>query len=266
MNTHDYHAFTAALIANLESDARVLGLIAAGSMAGISHQPDEWSDHDFWLVVTPGSADWYVQNASWMPHSDDIVLYFQEHHGGLKTVYRSGHLLEFAVTDRAALANFRVNDYRLLIDRDGLDAELQRLQQVTEREFQHVVRHDVPLYGQFLTNLLVGVGRYQRGEQMSARQLITISSFYALLRLIARHVPVESPGGLDLLDNLDPFRRFEQAYPTIGAEINALLRLDLVACAAGLLALADRLLRPSLPDYPADAVATVQAYIESYRA
>jgi hypothetical protein len=261
MNPQDFQTFTEVLVANLETDERVLGLIAAGSMAGVSHQPDEWSDHDFWLVVTPGSADWYVQNTAWMPASDEIALYFQEHHGGLKTVYRSGHLLEFAVTDRAALANFRVNDYRLLIDRDDLDAELQRLQQATEREFQQVTRHDVPLYGQFLTNLLVGVGRYQRGEQMSARQLITISSLYALLRLIARHIPAD---GLDQLDNLDPFRRFELVYPAIGAEINTLLQRDLVACATGLLELADRLLRDSMVDYPTQAVATVRAYIQAH--
>jgi len=109
MNTQDYQAFTDTLQHNLENDPRVVGLIAAGSMARQSHEPDEWSDHDFWLVVQPDAVDWFVHNHEWFPDYQQIVLFFREPHGGMKVVYHNAHLLEFAITDRQTLLNFKVN-------------------------------------------------------------------------------------------------------------------------------------------------------------
>jgi len=106
----------------------------------------------------------------------------------------------------------KVNDYRLLIDRVGLAADLERLVSATTAEFRALAEDDLCLLGQFLTNLLVGVGRYRRGEQLSARQFITGWSLHALLRLIAKTIPTEHP---EALDNLDPLRRVEAAYPEI---------------------------------------------------
>ena len=96
MNAEDFQAFTSALRRNLERDPRVIGLMAAGSMAGQSHQPDEWSDHDFWLIVEPDAQAWFHSHNDWLPDSDRIVLWFREPHGGFKAVYQNGHLLEFA--------------------------------------------------------------------------------------------------------------------------------------------------------------------------
>ncbi len=260
MDPHDYQAFTDALRTTLERDPRVLGLMAAGSMAGISHQPDQWSDHDFWLIVEPGALAWYHAHFDWLPDSDQIVLRFRETQDGYKVVYRSGHLLEFAIFDRAGLRRAKVNDYRLLIDRDDLVTELEQMRRVTVAEFERAVHDDSYLLGQFLTNLLVGAGRYRRGEQLSARQFITASALHMLLRLIAKHVATDHPGALD---NLDPLRRFETAYPALGAEINDLLRRDLVQTALGMLDLADRLLRDCVDGYPTEAVAGVRQQIQA---
>ncbi|MBN1681151.1 MAG: hypothetical protein JW966_12770 [Anaerolineae bacterium] len=260
MNAHDYQAFTEMLQRNLERDPRVIGLMASGSMAGSSHQPDEWSDHDFWLIVEPDAQAWLHSHHEWLPDSDQIALWFREPHGGFKAIYRSGHLLEFAVSDRQILQQAKVNDYRLLIDRDGLAADLERLQAETTAEFKQLAEDDQCLLGQFLTNLLVGVGRYRRGEQISARLFITGWSLYALLRLVPKYIPTDHP---EALDNLDPLRRVEMAYPELGAEINRLLRLDLDQAAVGLLDLADALLRERLADYPAEAVAVIRRSISA---
>jgi hypothetical protein len=260
MDLQEYQAFTTALQCNLERDSRVIGLMSAGSMACLSHQPDEWSDHDFWVVVEPGAPQWFHGHREWLPDHDEIVLLFRETHGGLKAVYRSGHLLEFAVSDRQGLQQAKVNDYRLLIDRAGLAADLARLQGATASEFDDLARDDLSLLGAFITNLLVGVGRCRRGERLSGRQLITVSSLYSLLRLIPKHILPELP---EALDNLDPLRRVEMAYPEIGAEINRLLRLDLDQAALGLLDLADRLLRDRLIDYPDEAVEAIRTRISA---
>jgi lincosamide nucleotidyltransferase len=112
--------------------------------------------------------------------------------------------------------------------------------------------------GQFLTNLLVGVWRFRRGEQLSARQLITVSSLYALLRLIPKHIATPQSG---MLDNLDPLRRFEMVYPEIATEINRWLGRDLEQTATGLLDLADHLLHDLIANYPTEAVEVVRQQI-----
>lgn len=259
MNPQEYQAFTDALQQTLEHDSRVLGLMAAGSMARRSHQPDEWSDHDFWVVVEPDTWQWFVDQHEWLPDSDQIVFYFRETlPAGMKAVYRSGHLAEFAVTDRQGFSNFSVNDYDLLIDKAGLAQDLARMHMHTETEYQAAVQDEIRLYGQFITNLLVGVGRCRRGEHLSGRHMITFSSLHGLLRLLPRHIPTERP---EALDNLDPLRRIEVAYPEIGAQINQILMLAPDQAAVGLIDLADELLRDKLMDYPAEAVAAIRRRI-----
>lgn len=259
MKPHEYQALTDRLQRSLEGDARVIGLMAAGSMARLSHQPDEWSDHDFWVIVQPGSESWFIEHHDWLPDSDQLVLFFRHAvHGSIKAVYASGHLLEFAVSGRQELFNAKLNDYHLLIDRAELAATLAQIRANTEQEHKTWLQDDLTLMGEFITNLLVGVWRCRRGEYLSGRQFITFSSLYSLLRLIPKHIPSDHP---EVLDNIDPLRRFELAYPGIGQEINHLLQLDPEQAAAGLLDLADTLLRHRLTDYPAEAVAVIRRQI-----
>ena len=56
MEPPDIEAFTEGLVATLTADGRVLGLVALGSMAATDRSPDVWSDHDFWVVVVPGTG------------------------------------------------------------------------------------------------------------------------------------------------------------------------------------------------------------------
>jgi hypothetical protein len=81
MNAQEYQVFTDTLRNTLKNDKRVLGLMAAGSMAAVSHQPDPWSDHDFWVIVESGTEEWFHSHTDWLPHSEQIVLHFREPHG-----------------------------------------------------------------------------------------------------------------------------------------------------------------------------------------
>jgi hypothetical protein len=259
MNPRQYQAFTDALQHNLERDPRVIGLMAAGSMANGSHQPDEWSDHDFWVVVESGAEAWFINQQEWLPDHDQIVLYFREPvHGAIKAIYSTAHLLEFAVSDRQGLLGVSVNDYHLLIDKATLAADLKQMLTSTESAHQEWIRDDLSLMGEFIANILVGICRYQRGELLSSRQFIKVSSLQPLLRLIPKHIPSERS---DVLDSLDPLRRFEVAYPEIGAELNRLLQLEPGHAASRLIDLADNLLRSKITNYPTEAVAAVRRRI-----
>lgn len=255
MNQVDYAAFTAALVRTLSADPRVLGLIAAGSMAATDHAPDEYSDHDFWIVTTPGEQEHFRTTFDWLPDHKQIALAFRETAHGLKVLYRFGHLVEYAVFAPEELAVTRLNSYRVLIDRAGIAACAGEI--VARTAAEHARRQADPAYhfGQFLTNLWVGIGRHWRGERLSGHRFVRGEALAHLLTLIAALVPADQPAALD---SIDPARRFEQAYPALAAEINAALLQETPQAAAALLALAGRLLGDRLPDYPAEAVEVVR--------
>ena len=127
MDLERYRSFTRQLRARLESDTRVLGLVAVGSMAEAGRTPDAWSDHDFFVITVPGVQESFRQDLAWLPDAERIVLKVRETAHGLKVLYEDGHLLEFAIFDEAELHLARVNDYRVLLDRAHPEAGLLQL-------------------------------------------------------------------------------------------------------------------------------------------
>jgi hypothetical protein len=257
MTPEAYAAFTERLGERLAADERVLGLVALGSMAAIDYQPDAWSDHDFYVIVRSGEQEHFRRDLAWLPDAGRVVLSFRETEHGLKVVYDDGHLLEFAVFDDRELDLARVNRYRVLLDRYGLEHRMREVREATVRANADRSRDDAWLVGQFLTNLLVGVGRYRRGERLSGHLFVKKHALGHLLVLLARHVPAERA---DLLDDLDPLRRFDLVYAHLGRELDAALVDDVPAAAARLLDLAARELGRRI-EWPAPAVDAVDRAI-----
>jgi hypothetical protein len=228
----------------------VLGLVALGAPA------DAWSDHDFFAVVRPGAQERFRSDLGWLPDREEIAFSFRETAHGLKVVYRSGHLLEFAVFDPDELPLARVNRYRVLLDRADVADRMARVREATAAAPRPDDRY---LVGQFLTNLLVGSGRWRRGERLSGAQLVRQGALGHLLRLVAAHVPPDDPGAPD---DLDPFRRFERAWPRLAGEIQTALSAEVPEAARRLLALAVRELGPRT-DLPPEAVAAVEKALAS---
>lgn len=237
MTPTQYQTFINQLTTTLDADPQVVGLVALGSMAQRDYQPDQYSDHDFFVIVIPGAQPKFRQQLTWLPDVHDIALAFTETAHGLKVVYKSGHLLEFAIFDAQELHLARTNRYRVLVDKADIATQMAAITAETTRQGQQETADSDYHVGQFITNLLVGVGRHRRGEQLSGHKFVKINAIHHLLTLLAKHVP--SANGA-ILDNLDATRRFEFAYPELGAEINDLLRQASPAAASGLLALARR--------------------------
>lgn len=253
MNPNQYQVFTENLKQNLESDTQVIGLVALGSMAQTHHQPDEYSDHDFFVVVQSGCQETFRQDLQWLPDRENIVLFYRETAHGLKVLYRSGHLLEFAVLDKVELHSAKVNAYRVLLDKEDLTQHLSEIEAASISQ----PPTDAFLIGQFLAHLLVGAGRYARGEQLSGHIFIKTYGLGDLLTLLAKHHPNSR------LDNLDPFRRFEQVFPEMGAELNQILLHDPLQAAIEMLTLFEQQFAKRLSDYPYEAVQVVSHYLTS---
>ena len=249
MDRPAYDAFTRSLASALAGDPRVVGLVALGSMSGDGVPPDGFSDHDFFVVTVPGAQESFRTDLAWLPGADRAALVHRETAHGLKVILEDGHLLELAVFDLDELRVARANRFAVLLDRGGV---AERMVEVAGKPVES--HPDRWLSGQLLGNLLVGGGRAARGELLSARLFVAGYAAGHLLRLLARHVPAEADVSLD---DLDPFRRFERAYPRLGGDLNAVLVRDPLEAAIALLDLAGRELRPNLPEWPSAAAEVV---------
>jgi lincosamide nucleotidyltransferase len=255
MLLQDYRSFIDRLLESLTPDPRVLGLIAVGSMAQRDTRPDDWSDHDFLVVVAPGAQEEFRARADWLPDHERLVLRFRETAHGLKALYEHGHMIEFAVFDPEELHLGKFNRFRVLLDRADLQRRMEQIVAETTAWSRSSAPDDAYAIGQVVTGVLVAYGRWVRGERLSARSFLVGQAVPQLVRLLARYVPAERP---DLLDNLDPLRRFELVYESLGAALDEVLDRPLPAAAAGLLDLAERELSARLPRFPAAAVAAVR--------
>lgn len=255
MDSTAFQRFTDQLRDNITHDPHVLGLIALGSMATLARR-DDWSDHDFFLIVASGHQESYRQAFDWLPDAHQIVMTLRETAHGLKVMYASTHLIEFAVFDLEELNLARVNDYAVLLDKTGgaITARLADLARISEPAPTDAMYALLSVIG----ILQAGSGRCARGETLSGHAFIKFYAFSHLMKLLT--AVLESPDK-PRLDNLDVFRRFEQVYPQIGAELNAALLLPPVDCASAMLDIIEREVKPRLADFPQPAVDTLRRHL-----
>lgn len=249
-----HERFTTQLGERLARDPSVLGLVLLGSSSGEGTPPDAWSDHDFFIVVEPGAQERFRSDLGWLPDAGAIALSFRETAHGLKVVYESGHLAEFAVFEPDELRLARVNRYRVVLDRADIAGRMERVRGATVGASRPDPAWEA---GQFLTNLLVGVGRWRRGERRSGDLLVRCGALGHLLRLVAVRIAPDDPAAPD---DLDPFRRFERGWPRIAGEVEQALSLATPEAADRLLSTAEAVLGRG-PELPAAAVVATRRVI-----
>jgi hypothetical protein len=116
-----------------------------------------------------------------------------------------------------------------------------------ERTARELSRPDARwLAGQLVTSLLIGPDRYRRGERLAGR-----ARLQEAVRFLVQLLEPAPP------DSLDPLRRFEQAFPALGRELDAALEQTVPEAAARLLAIARRELR----DFPVVAAGAVEDHL-----
>jgi len=229
-------AFLEAARARLAAEPDVLGLVGLGSTSGEPPGPDAFSDHDLFVVTRPGAQERFRDPRWWLPDAGEIALAFRETAHGVKVLYRSGHLVEYAAFDPDELFLARVNRWRVLLDRADVTARMARVREATAAA-PPPPADAAWLAGQLLTNLVAGAGRAARGERLSGHALVRVSAAGHLVTLLRERL---DPTRLAALDDLDRWRRLERALPEVAAELDAALRLPVVEAARALLALAAR--------------------------
>ena len=187
----------------LSHNTYALGLLGLGSAGNEIDRMDEYSDLDFFVIVKEGAKQQFIQDLSWLSQVQSIAWCFLNTPDGYKLLFSDGVFCEFAVFEVPELRFIPYSEGRFIWKHDALNEDLKKPTVAPPSECDDKAY----LLAELLTNLYVGLGRYRRGEKLSAMRFIQI---YAVDRLISL---------LDLESNnrvsKDPFcldRRVEQRH------------------------------------------------------
>jgi hypothetical protein len=231
-----YLEFSANLAANVAANPKLLGVVLVGSTSDTS-RVDEWSDHDFFLITQEGEGEAFRQDLSWLPLVSEIAWAVRETAHGLKVVYNFGHVLEFAVFNDSELELAKVNAATVAADKSALTARVDALREASKPTVVANLNSELEL---LLSHILIGVGRYRRGEVLIAGEQIRSYLMGNLLTLTS-HWAAPMPGSEATEDNLNRFRRFERRYPEQAERIATALAGDVESAARGILELVEEI-------------------------
>jgi hypothetical protein len=243
MDAGAFEAFTRRLIEWARSRHDVVGVVALGSTAAITHAPDRYSDHDLFVVTVDSAAQGLRDDVGWLPDAERVALCHADTEHGRGVVYDDGHLVEIAVFDVGELDVVRVNAYRVLYDTGGIAARLAALASHTAEWAAGADPDGSARFAGFVEQVIVGIGRHARGERLSANERVRGQALTHLLGLVRDFVPSERPA---TVDNLDPHRRFEHAHPELGRRLGDALEAPLMNLAALLVEIAEQQVAPRL--------------------
>jgi hypothetical protein len=212
MNQHSQRLLARldAIGAAVRETGRALALIGLGSSGQERERLDAYSDLDFFVIARPGAKAGLLQSLDWLAAVAPIAYQFLNTADGYKLLFADGIFCEFAIFEPAELTAIGFSAERIV----WADPSFS---------LADVARPAAPpptpptdwLIGEILTNLYVGLGRYRRGEKLSAARFI---QGYAVDRLLELSAQIESPQPA----MRDPFgheRRYEQRFPRTAEQL-----------------------------------------------
>lgn len=202
---------------SIAQDPQGLALLALGSVGLESQQQrlDEYSDLDFFVLVAAGHKQRFIADLTWLSSIEPISYQVRNTVDGYKLLFAGGIFCEFAVFEPAELAHIPFSEGRWVWIREGVDNNLRLPQRVAP------VRQAADpdwLLGELLTNLYVGLGRFARGEKLSALRFV---QSYAVDRVLDLVPHIEANASC-LIDEWAGERRLEQQYPQLAAHLPAM--------------------------------------------
>lgn len=196
----------------LARSGHALALLGLGSVGLELERLDDYSDLDFFVLVEAGHKRAYLEHLDWLSAAGPIAYAFRNTPDGYKLLFQDGIFCEFGVFEPAELSGIPFTPGRLVWKRADVDEAV-----VTPARTASAASppSDEWLLGEALTNLYVGLGRFHRGEKLSAARFI---QGYAVDRVLEL---AERLGAASAVAR-DPFaveRRAEQRLPGLAEEL-----------------------------------------------
>jgi len=153
----------------------------------------------------------------WLEQAAPLAFTLQNTVDGYKLLFADGIFGEMAVFEPQELAAIPYTAARVIWQRPGSDLILPLANNLPGADT--AVRTTAWLVDEALTNLYIGLARWQRGERLSAARFIQGHAVDRVLELAARLEPPQSGQA----DPFAPERRFEQRQPQTAVHLPAFM-------------------------------------------
>ncbi|KAA9004740.1 hypothetical protein F4V43_10490 [Paenibacillus spiritus] len=203
--------------ASLERRGDALLLLGVGSVGTELERIDEYSDLDFFVLVEPGAKEAYLECLDWLEEVYPLAYQFRNTDAGHKILFEDGIYGEYAIFEEEEFKQAKYKGGRIVwikqgytnqgIGEEGGSVKAERRQSL-----------DFPL-NEALTNLYVGLGRYARGEKLSAARFVqsyALDSILSVLHLLETEEPY-------FRDVFGEERRMEKRYPHFAERVGDMM-------------------------------------------
>ena len=197
---------------SLAKTGSALALIGLGSVGQELERLDAYSDLDFFVIVQPGAKKAFLDDLSWLSAPCPIAFSFLNTADGYKALYEDGIFVEMAVFEPEELEHIPFAPGRLVWGAEGVDESISIPRYPS---LPPEVQTQTWLIGEALTNLYVGLGRYRRGEKLTAMRFVQEYAVDRMLEL-APLLEEEQPAFPDPFERV---RRFEARHPRLAAQL-----------------------------------------------
>ncbi|MBD3918412.1 hypothetical protein H8B09_06565 [Paenibacillus sp. PR3] len=202
----------------LERKGGAFVLLGVGSVGIEMERLDEYSDLDFFVIVKPGEKSRYIDQLDWLEETHPLAYSFKNTDDGYKILFEDGIYGEYAVFEEWELANVSYKGGRI-VWKDPVYGQFIPANSSNPIISVRKDSLDFPL-NEALTNLYVGLGRFARGERLSAMRFVqsyAIDSILSVLHLLEQEVDYYP----------DPFgneRRLEKRFPRFATRISGMMQ------------------------------------------
>ena len=191
---------------SLAATGHALALIGLGSVGKELDRLDRYSDLDFFVIAQDGYKQWFLEDLTWLSNLHPIAYHFRNTADGYKLFYADGIFCEFAIFERGELSHIPFAAGRVVWKMDNVDNDIASPAQIQTKPESAPTEW---LIGEALTNLYVGLGRYHRGEKLTAARFIQQYAVDRVLELAAQVEPEQAAHK----DHFAFERRYEQRFP-----------------------------------------------------
>ena len=191
--------------ASLEKTGKAHALLGLGSVGLELERLDEYSDIDFFAIVQKGHKQEFLDSLAWLSDIKPIDYAVRNTVDGYKVLYSDGVFCEFAVFEPEELTGIPFSEGRIVWQQADFNTDCcvpPKQEQNQEHDLEWII-------GEAMTNLYVGMCRYNRGEKLSGMRFV---QSFALDRLIELAERIEQPNPA-LVDVFMADRRLEVRFP-----------------------------------------------------
>lgn len=195
----------------------IIAVLALGSSGAELDRMDEYSDLDVWIIAEAGHDRILNADLDWLKTKTAVEYSYRHGADGYTVLFEGGITAEISLMNMAELESLLFHGARIIWKADGIPDSIGEPRPRPQSAHGQFKRTLDELLGEALVNLYVGIGRYYRGEKLTAMRFVQV---YAVDRITEMASYIETEANV----SRDPFvfdRRVETRFPNLAINLPA---------------------------------------------